>query len=141
MPITKNKTLEPQAAGKELNVDAVYFGSISKQNDVLILTTKLIRTTDGLVIDTNEQEINEENLIELQQNISDRIVSKIKSNLTDDDKSKLAKKDTENSEAKLLYIRGRYYLERQEGEDLKIAERYFRDATALDLRMPKPGWD
>jgi serine/threonine-protein kinase len=128
----KNKTLEPQAVGKELNVDAVYFGSISKRNDVLILTTKLIRTTDGLVIDTNEQEINEENLIELQQNISDRIINKIKSNLTEDDKSKLAKKDTENSEAKLLYIRGRYYLERQEGEDLKIAERYFRDATALD---------
>lgn len=128
----KGKTVDPQAAGKELNVDAVYVGSIIKRNDTLMLLTKLIRTTDGFVIDADEQEINEANLIELQQHISDRIINKIKSNLTEADKNILSKKDTESPEAKLLYIRGRYCLERQEGEDLKNAERYFRDATNLD---------
>ena len=128
----KGKTIEPQTAGKELNADAVFIGAIIRRGNELFLATKLIRTSDGILLDTAEVKIEESNLIELQENISARIAGKIKSNLTDDDKNKLAKRDTENEEAKRLYLLGRLYLGRRQTEDLKIAERYFREAVNLD---------
>lgn len=128
----KDKIFEPLNVGKELNVDAVLVGTIKNGLDGLVLETKLIRVSNGELIDPYESKIDEANLIELPQNIAFRIVDKIQSNLTDDDKNKIAKKDTEIPEAKRLYIRGRYYLERQEREDLKNAERDFREATNLD---------
>jgi serine/threonine protein kinase/Flp pilus assembly protein TadD len=132
----KGKSVEPQTVGRELNVDAVYVGSIAKREDSLFLTSKLVRTSDGFVIDSDELKIEESKLIELQENISARIINKIKTNQTDD-KNKLAKKDTENEEAKRLYLRGRFYLGRRQGEDLKNAERHFREATNLDPSYAK----
>ncbi|HEY0459462.1 MAG TPA: protein kinase [Pyrinomonadaceae bacterium] len=133
----KGESFDPQAVGKELNVDAVYTGSIIKRGDALILTTKLIRTSDGFIIDKDEQNIDETNLIQLEENISSRIINKIESNLTSDDRNKLAKKDTENPEAKLSYLRGLDYFEKQEGDDLKNAEKCFRDSTKLDPTYAK----
>ena len=133
----KGKAVKPQTAGKELNVDAVFVGSIANREDGLILTTKLLRTSDGYEIDSDEEKIEETDLIALQENVSARLLSKIKLNLSDADKTKIAKKDTENSEAKQLYIRGRYFLGKQEGEDLKSAERYFTEATRLDPAYAK----
>lgn len=133
----KEKSVEPQTAGKELGADAVYSGAIIKRGDTLILTAKLVRTSDGFVIDTNDYEIDEANLIELQENISARILSKISANLTADDETKLSKKDTNFPEAKQLYLRGRHSLQRQEREDLKNAERYFRRATEIDPAYAK----
>ncbi len=128
----KGKTIEPQTVGKELNVDAVFAGTIQIRAGELFLVTKLLRTSDGFVIDTYKSKIEESGLIELQENIAARIIDKIKSNLTDDDKNKLAKKDTENEEAKRLYFLGRYYWSRREKEDLKNAILYFKDATKID---------
>ncbi len=128
----KGRTNEPQTAGKELNVDAVFAGSITKRDDSLFLVTKLVRTSDGVVITADEYKVEESKLIELQEDISSRIIGKIKSSLTNEEKNKLSKKDTENQEAKRLYILGRFHLGRRQGEDLKNAERYFREATNLD---------
>ena len=53
----KEKAIEPQTAGKELNADAVFTGSIVQRGDKLVLITKLTRTSDGLVLDINELKI------------------------------------------------------------------------------------
>lgn len=133
----KNKAIEPQAAGKTLNVEAVFVSSIVKRNDSLFLTAKLFRTSDGLAIDEYESEIDEAKLIELEEGISARIIGKIKSNLTDEDRNKLARKDTESEEAKRLYLLGRNYLNRREGNDLKNAIRLFTEATVKDINYAK----
>ncbi|MEP6900752.1 MAG: protein kinase [Actinomycetota bacterium] len=133
----KDKAIEPQIAGKELGVDAVFAGTIQKRANELFLVTKIIRTSDSFIIDTDESKIEEASLIELQENISARIISKLKSNLTDDDKNKLAQKETENNEAKRLYLLGRAYMNRREGNDLKNAIRSFNQATAIDIKYAK----
>ena len=137
--VTPNKglTISPEIVGKELNVDAVYAGSIIRRGDALFLNAKLIRTSDGDVIDENESKIDEGNLIELQENISARIIDKIKTNLTDEDKTKLTKRDTENKEAKRLYFLGRYYLSRKLGNDVNNAISSFREAKELDPTFAK----
>lgn len=129
---SREKIIDPQTAGKELKADAVLVGTIQNIQGVFTLTIQLIRTSDGSRIDMFEQKIDDSNLIELQDAVSARIANKVKLNLTDEDKKKLAQKETTNPEAKLLFIRGRYYFARQEGDDLKNAEFCFLEATKLD---------
>ncbi len=133
----KGKAIEAQTAGRELKVEAVYFGSIVSRNGGLFLKAKLLRTSDGLVIDEEEFKIEESKLIELPQDIASHIIGKIRTDLTEEDKTKLAKKDTENAEAKKLYIQGRYYLSRRNEDDLQKAEQYFRQAVDLDSYYAK----
>jgi tetratricopeptide (TPR) repeat protein len=68
----------------------------------------------------------------LQENLATRIASKVNSGLSEDDRAKLSKQDTTNPEAKRLFLQGRYFLERQEGDDLIQAVKFFRQATDLD---------
>ena len=134
----KGKAIEVQTIGKELNVDAIYVGSIQSRGADLFLVAKLFRTTDGLVLDSNELEIEETNLIELPEDISKRIIGTVKSNLTDEEKIKIAKKDTESEEAKRRYDLGRFYLKRKkEGNDIETAIQYFSDAKDLDQKFAK----
>ncbi len=133
----KGKTVEPQTVGKELNVDAVMVGTIQKRGEDLILVTKIIRTSDGFEIDSNESKVTESNLTELTENLSLLTVSKINLNLTDEDRLKIIKKDTENEEAKKLYFLGRYYWSKRGKNDLKTAIKYFHDATEADPYFAK----
>ncbi|HEY0426521.1 MAG TPA: protein kinase [Pyrinomonadaceae bacterium] len=133
----KGKTIEPRAAGKELNVDAVYAGAIINRADDLFFNYKLIRTSDGVVIASDEIKIEESKLIELQENVTSRIINEVKSNLTDEDKNRLAKKDTGNDEAKRLYFLGRYYLNRRMNDDVNNAVKSFNRAKELDPTYAK----
>jgi len=134
----KGKAIEPRNAGKELNVDAVFVGSIQQSAEGLILNTKLIRVSDGWLIDENKSEIDEAKLIGLPENIASRIISKIQSRLTDEDKNKLDKKDTQSEDAKNLYFKGRFYLKkRSDGDDINKAVKYFFDAKEMDLKYAR----
>lgn len=134
----KNGAFDPQKVGKELNVDAVFTGALRKRNDILILSTKLIRTADNFVIDSKEFNVDENNINELQINISDEILIKTISAVNEAEKNKIARKDTEDNEAKLRYIRGRYFLSRRnDGNDIKEAIRLFTEATELDPAFAK----
>ncbi len=135
----KGKFVEPQTAGKELGADVVFVGSILKRDDNLYLKIKLVRVSDGFVLDSDDQQkIEEAKLIELQENISARIIGKIKSNLTDEDKSKLTKRDTESAEAINQYLQGRYYLKRRkDGEDVEKAFNCFFNAKEIDQKYAK----
>ena len=126
------KSNPPQLVGKQLKVDAVFAGSIAKRNNVFVLETKLVRTSDGFVIDAADFPIDENNLIDLQENAVIRIIGKIRLNLTDEDKTKIAKKDTESEEAKRNYFLGRYYLNRRAGDDMNNAVMKFKAAVELD---------
>lgn len=133
----KGKDVEPRTAGKELNVDAVFSGTIQNRAEGLILETKIIRTSDGVLIDSFDWQIDEADLTGLPVDITTRITSKIESRLTDDDKNKLVKKETESKEAKNYYINGRFYLKRRKGNDLKNAVDAFINAKDIDQNYAK----
>ncbi|MGC2238540.1 MAG: protein kinase [Pyrinomonadaceae bacterium] len=134
----KGKTAEPLTAGKELNVDAVFVGSIQERVEGLVLSTKLIRISDGVLIDANESIVDKAKLIELPEGIASRIIYKIQTKLTDEDKSKLARKDTESETAKNFYFLGRFYLRRgKDVDDIEKAVEFFRNAKDIDQDYAK----
>jgi serine/threonine protein kinase len=137
----KGKISDPLSVGKELNVDAVFVGTIKSRGDALFLESKLIRISDGSLIDNDDTEVKEANLNELPLSISSRVVSKIQSKLTDEDRKKLAEEDTESSEAKSFYLQGRYYLNhfknKTEGDYINKAIRAFTSAKNIDQNYAK----
>ena len=134
----KESDIDPQTAGKELKVDAVFVGSIRNSTDGLVLETKIIRISDGILIDKNDEKIDEERLINLPDNIANRILDKIQLRLTAQDKDKLAKKDTESEEAKNLYFKGRMLLkQRDKGGDVREALNSFFNAKEIDNKFAK----
>ena len=134
----KGKIVEAQDAGKELEVDAVLVGSIKSRSDGLYLETKIIRTSDGILVDKADYKLDESRLIELQQEVANRIINKVRINLSDEDKIKLARKDTSSEEAKNLYLQGRYYLKRKkDGTDVEKAAKCFFDAKEIDQNFAK----
>ncbi len=134
----KEKNIEPGKIGKELNADAVWVGSIIERDADLFLKTKLVRTSDGFLIDTDEEPIVETNLIGLQEKVGARILDKIKLDINAEDKNKLAEKDTDSEDAKRLYLQGRFLLKTQkDGDDLEKAIQCFTDAKDFDAGYAK----
>lgn len=134
----QGKNIELRTAGKELNADAVFYGTIRSRAEGLFLETKIIRTSDGVLIDAADWKIDETKLVETLQNITARIIGKIDSRLTDEDKNKFAKKDTESSQAKDFYMQGRFFLkQRKSGDDLDKALQAFINAKDLDQNYAK----
>lgn len=134
----RDKLTEPRDAGKELNVDAVLTGIIKNRAGELVLETRLIRTSDGVLIDSFNEKIDETKLIELPESIASRIIGKIQTRLTDEDKNRLQKRDTESEAAKNLYFEGRFYLKTKKGNDYADkAIQAFTNAKDLDLHFAK----
>jgi len=129
----KGKNIELQAAGKQLNADTVFSGIIQNRAEGLFLQTRIIRTSDNVLIDANESKIDETRLVGLPEDIAARIADKIQSNLTKEDKTKLAKKETESNEAKNFYLQGRFFLKkRKDGDSLEKAIEAFTNAKDID---------
>lgn len=137
--IARYKGTDPRDAGKELNVDAVFVGSIQESSEGLILNTKLIRISDGMMIDSDKEKIDGAKLIELPKSIASRIIDKVQTKLTDEDRAKLAKKDTQSETAKDLYFQGRFHLKRRkERDDVEKAIQFFLKAKDIDLSYARP---
>lgn len=124
--------------GEQLNADAVFSGTIQNRADGLVLETEIIRTSDGIQIDSYELKIDEKNLTGVPEEIVSRILNKIELKLTNYDKNKLNKKDTENNQAKSFYLEGRRYLkQRKESDALEKAVEAFTNAKDIDQKYAK----
>jgi Tfp pilus assembly protein PilF len=72
-----------------------------------------------------------DDLLSLQDSISERVARALVLNLSRADRLQLTKRHTENAEAYRLYLMGRYVWNRRLGDVLRSRE-YFRQAVALD---------
>ncbi len=136
--VSRYKGKEPLVAGKELNVDAVFVGLIKNRADGLVLESKIIRVSDGVLLASpDEVKIEESNLIGLPENIAARIIDKVQTKLTYKEGNQLIKKDTESAEAKNLYLQGRYFLKKRQSEHVEKAIKCFFDAKEIDQKYAK----
>ncbi len=135
----RSEAADPVEAGRRLNVDAVLTGSISRQSDDgLVLRTNLIDTTDGTVIWKVDKPLRETELLKLQAEIADAIVRKLEpwSSYFLPARAR-AEKRTDNPEAFDLYLKGRYYWQKRDKDNLARAIGYFQRAIDLDPSYAK----
>ena len=120
-----------QIAG-ELNVDAVFEGTVLRVGNRVRITAELVQvsTDRHLWAETYESQMGD--ILALQNRVSSAIVNEIRINLTPEDQERLARNPAVAPEAYENYLKGRYYWNKRSDENLARAIGYFEQATHQD---------
>ncbi len=121
--------------GRELNVDAVLTGSVVRSGDRIRLAVQLINAAidRNMWADSYERDLRD--VLALQRELTQDIVGQIRIQITPQDKSLFGNVNQIDPEAYDHYLRGQFYLHRQNREDNEAA------ITALERAVTKePGF-
>jgi len=128
----KQQNLDSQKAGRDLNVDAVLTGSISQRGSQIVVSAELVKVADGSHLWGRQYQREAADMLALQQQIASDFSQRLQPNLSGEQKQKLAQLPTQNQQAYLLYVKGRYLIDRWEGTDRAKALGLFQQAIASD---------
>ena len=128
----KARGVDPQEAGRSLNVGAVLTGRLVKRGDRLIIKTELIKVEDGSQLWGAEYNSTLADIFSVQDEVSQKISQSLRIRLTGDDEEKLAKRYTKDAEAYELYLKGRYFWNKRNEEGFRNGINYFKQAEEKD---------
>lgn len=128
----KGKEIDPQTAGRELNVRAVLAGRVLKRGDLVSLGVELVDVEDGAQLWSASYNRGLADIFAMQDQIATEISDKLRVRLTADQRKRLTKRHTQNTEAYQLYLKGRFYLARRTEESFKKSLEYFQQAVEHD---------
>jgi TolB-like protein/tetratricopeptide (TPR) repeat protein len=128
----KGREIDPQAAGRELNVRAVVTGRVLKHGDQVSLGVELVDVADGAQLWSTSYNRSLADVFVMQDQIAMEISDKLRVRLTGDQRKRLTKRHTQNTEAYRLYLMGRFHLARRTGESFKKSLEYFQQAVERD---------
>jgi len=116
----------------ELDVDAVFEGTVLRVGDRVRITAELVQvsTDRHLWADTYESQMGD--ILALQNRVSSAIVNEIRINLTPEDQERLSRTPAVAPEGYENYLKGRYYWNKRSDENLTRAIGYFEQATRQD---------
>jgi TolB-like protein/DNA-binding winged helix-turn-helix (wHTH) protein/Tfp pilus assembly protein PilF len=117
---------------KELNVDAVVEGTVSRSGNRVRITAQLIHAATDRHLWAESYERNLGDLLELQGEISLDIAREVSATLTTREQLRLTHSRPVNPEAQEAYLRGRYLLDLRNHENLDKAPQYFQQAIEKD---------
>jgi serine/threonine protein kinase/Flp pilus assembly protein TadD len=122
----------PQSIGKELNVDAVLYGTVQKEGNNVLVVAKLMNVADGSLIWADDFTESAGDALDIQSTIALQIAAHLKTELSSDDKKRIEKQPTENIEAYNLYQMGRHFWRKRGEENVKKSIQYIGQAIAID---------
>jgi len=117
------------AIARELNVDAVIEGSVTRAGDHMRITAQLIRAPDDEHMWANSYEGDVRDALTLQDKVAQDVAEQVRATLNH------AAPEKRHSIDPLPYenhLKGRYFLNKRTGEGLRSAIKYFRRAIDLD---------
>jgi serine/threonine protein kinase len=114
---------------KELGVDAVVEGSVTRAGSQVKITAQLIDAVKDrhLWADPFQRELKD--VLALQGEVARAIAGEIGVRLTPQERSRLADKKTVNPEAYEAYLKGQYHLFRRTASDAQKSLEYFQQAV------------
>lgn len=122
----------PQSIGKELNVDAVLYGTVQKERNNVLVVAKLMNISDGSLIWADDFIESAGDALDIQSTIALQIAAHLKTELSSDDKERIEKQPTENIEAYNLYQMGRHFWRKRGTENVIKSIQYLEQAIAID---------
>ncbi len=128
----KGKEKNYQEIGRTLGVNFVLDGKIQKEGNMLRITPRIIRISDESQIWGQTYTDVEENIFDIQDQISLEVIDKLKVELLAGEKVRLFKRYTENTEAYDLYLNGLYHWHKRTKTDQFLAIDYFGKAIEKD---------
>lgn len=121
----------PQIA-RELNVDALVEGTLSRSGNRVRITAQLIEAATDQHLWADVYERNVEDLLRLQSEIALNVTTRISATLSSEEQLRLASFRQTQPEAQEAYLRGRYLLSLRGQDNLVRAPYYFQLAVDKD---------
>jgi TolB-like protein len=128
----KDKTNDPRAVGRKLNVDAVLLGRLQQRGEALLVGAELVDVQNGWQLWGEQYNRKLADIFSLEEEMSREISEKLRVQLSGADRSLLAKRYTQSTEAYQDYLKGRYHLNRLTEDGLRKAIEYFERAIQRD---------
>jgi TolB-like protein/tetratricopeptide (TPR) repeat protein/predicted Ser/Thr protein kinase len=121
-----------QEIGRELGVDAVLSGSVSRAEDTVRVDAALVETSSGRSLWSATYERGQAGLFEIERDLSRRIAGAVGARPTATDEMPRAEAKPASPEAFELYLRGRYRAGRWNEKDTDEAIALLEQSAALD---------
>lgn len=128
----KGTTKTVPEISRDLNVDGVVAGSVLRSGERVRISVELIQAATNRNLWTNSYEGDLRDVLALQRDVARDIASEIRIKLSPQEQSQLGSTRTVNSEAYDHYLRGRYYANRQNRDDIETAIASLERAVSLD---------
>jgi eukaryotic-like serine/threonine-protein kinase len=128
----KGQDINLQKVGDALGVSALVSGRVVPRGDHIEVSAELTDVRDNTEIWGQHYSGESADIISLQQQIAGDIAEKLRSKLSPSEKQRVTKQGTQNPEAYELYLKGRYYWNKQTPSDIATAATYFNQAISKD---------
>jgi len=135
----KGKNEDIREIGNKLGVSNILEGTVRRAGKKIRINVQLISAVDGYHIWSEAYDSELEDIFEVQDEIATKIVTRLKENFAiSDKKESIVKTPTENIEAYNVYLKGRYYWNKSNPEDILRAIKTFEEAIKLDPNFALP---
>ena len=135
----KGKNEDIREIGNKLGVSNILEGTVRRAGKKIRINVQLISAVDGYHIWSEAYDSELEDIFEVQDEIATKIVTRLKENFAiSDKKESIVKTPTENIEAYNIYLKGRYYWNKSNPEDILRAIKTFEEAIKLDPNFALP---
>jgi TolB-like protein len=128
----KGRTIDPQAVGRELNVQAVLTGKMMQSGSSLRIGTELVDVATGSQLWGAQFDRKAGDIFAIQDEMSSEISEKLRLQLSRSEKKRLVKRHTEDADAYRLYLQGRHHWNRWTEDGFYKAIGYFGQAIEKD---------
>jgi adenylate cyclase len=135
----KGKNEDVRQIGTKLGVANILEGTVRWASKKVRINVQLINTTDGYHTWSEVYDRELEDIFEVQDEIALKIVNSLKESFAINEKKEvIVKTPTENIEAYNLYLKGRYYWNKSNPEDILRAIKTFEEAISIDPGFALP---
>jgi serine/threonine protein kinase/tetratricopeptide (TPR) repeat protein len=128
----KGRDVDPQAAGRELNVRAVLATRVVQRGDDLSISTELVDVRNNQQVWGERYDRKLADVVSLQSDISRGITNELRLKLTPEQTEALTRRYTQNTAAYQSYLKGRYYWNKRTEAGFHDAIAQFKDAIQKD---------
>ena len=130
----KGKNESPQAIGRELQVDALLTGTLTRRGDGLRVDVELLDTVSGNQSWGDQFDRRASDIFALEDDIARSVAEELALRLAPDAERRLSRRYTTSIEAYHLYLRGAYHASTFKRDGLNRAIASYKEALALDPR-------
>ena len=127
-----NANIDPIAAGRALDVEAVLDGKVQRVGDRVRVTVQLLRVADGASLWADQYDEDFTGIFALQDSISAQAARSLTLQLTGNEAALMRKHYTQNAKAYESYLQGRYFWNKRNAAGFRKAIEYFEQALAVD---------
>lgn len=128
----KGREIDAQSLGRELNVQAVLMGRVSRRDQLLSISVELVDALDDSQLWGAQYTRKPEDIFTTQDTIAREITARLRLKVTGAEQQRLTKHHTDFPAAYHSYLKGRYYFNKLTPDGVHKAREHFLQALEQD---------